>query len=1024
MMMVCYAIFAFTTNSIGEIFQDFYQKDNIIREKMFIIRVSMIKKGVSKSNMKGVYEYIEYYWIEKRDENLYNYNKECCFYKDNFIYETLLRCLTTIQEQRCSTEGAIYDSEIGDSNTWLYFIQQRELEVYIQTPDYSNKRKIQFQNSAIAIIKSRMFRLLSGKQIDMINDKTYFKEEKLQFFQVNNLVVQRSLSVRSKVNSIIYHNQSPKKKAAKISYQAYDISQFQQQPNNNINNNYNTQTWIDLMQLTDSSWLVKYIYSYYFITVTMATVGDGDIKPTTVIEIIVCTVLMMVCCAIFAFTINSIGQIFQDFYQKENIIRQKRFIIGNYMIQKGVSKSTMKDVYEYLEYYWKEKSDENLQEENQIISQLSNSLRQELLAESNRIIFKECSFFKDNFSYETLLRCLPIIQEQRCTPEEIVYDSEIGDSDVWLYFIQQGELDVYIQSPDYSNKRKILFQNSAITILKQFGEVSFFTGEQPKLSLKSLNFSKLLKIKRSDFIKVRIEDKEEYETFQKIYGQLLKSVSHLKREKMKIERSIKYKQPTLENLENYNERYFQYLNDKYEDLVFYEEKYIDVFPYLRQNSCFAFPPEEKIELLNYKINDQNAKESNVNLNICNNIPPNINVISQSDSQTESNSKENISTIHFNPLNSILTQQNQQLIHQISSNMKQTSNTKKNLSVVKQVSFQKSIQNLCEEELPEQNEDFQENSKLKQKILQERDSSFSQYKQIYTTHTNSSSLQSLKLQEPCPSNQQNNKQITVRQTTKDYSGLVTFKSDLQNRSSLQVINCSNSSNNNIMNCQLENRFTQSQKYIQSLSQMPRQFSEMYIRRLTQYEINKQETINDQFDCFLGQFEKMRRMTNYFPYFNYKIVLEKLNKKRKKLNNSRKESLKAEYARSLINHGLINKSRNRNSQKNILLSQNFMNYKQQRKDQRMNSSLFKAESKIMSSENLKVKSHFVTNKLSQDSQEKSQFFQNLEEFITQEVNNFSASKIDPNTPSQSFANEQEFKNQKEVQIFNKKTSYDFQ
>ncbi|KAL4510977.1 hypothetical protein ABPG73_008055 [Tetrahymena malaccensis] len=380
----------------------------------------------------------------------------------------------------CTNRQAIF-KYYRESNAFLYdFISQFfPLSYFLITQDNWQSR------IALVLLLPIVFKY---KDINIIinnmKDKFLFDKKAQNIIELINLF--KNVILISHIFACIWIL------AAKISYLVYNIPQLQQQPSN-LSNNYNTQTWIDMMQLTDSSWIVQYIYSYYFITVTMATVGYGDIKPTNVIEIIVCTALMMICCAIFAFTINSIGQIFQDFYQKENMIREKRFIIGNYMIKKGVSKSTMKDVYEYLEYYWKERSDENLQEENHIISQLSNGLREELLAESNRIIFKDCSFFKDNFSYETLLRCLPIIQEQRCTPEEVIYDSEIGDSDIWLYFIQEGELELFIQSPDYTNKRKIQFQNSAITIIKQgdqFGEVQFFTGEQPKMSLKSLNFSK------------------------------------------------------------------------------------------------------------------------------------------------------------------------------------------------------------------------------------------------------------------------------------------------------------------------------------------------------------------------------------------------------------------------------------------------------------------------------------------------------------------------------------------------------
>lgn len=64
------------------------------------------------------------------------------------------------------------------------------------------------------------------------------------------------------------------------------------------------------MNLEDKEWGIQYLYSYYFISVTMITVGYGEIRPTNPVEVAVCTVIMMVCCLIFGFTINSIGEIF------------------------------------------------------------------------------------------------------------------------------------------------------------------------------------------------------------------------------------------------------------------------------------------------------------------------------------------------------------------------------------------------------------------------------------------------------------------------------------------------------------------------------------------------------------------------------------------------------------------------------------------------------------------------------------------------------------------------------------------
>jgi sporulation-control protein spo0M len=54
----------------------------------------------------------------------------------------------------------------------------------------------------------------------------------------------------------------------------------------------------------------KYVNSMYFAITTMATVGYGDIKPTTTLEREVVCGLELIAGITFAYIIGSIGQIF------------------------------------------------------------------------------------------------------------------------------------------------------------------------------------------------------------------------------------------------------------------------------------------------------------------------------------------------------------------------------------------------------------------------------------------------------------------------------------------------------------------------------------------------------------------------------------------------------------------------------------------------------------------------------------------------------------------------------------------
>ena len=70
--------------------------------------------------------------------------------------------------------------------------------------------------------------------------------------------------------------------------------------------------WIKAKNLDDNSPVEVYVCSIYFAIIAMITVGFGDIVPVNTYERIY--VILMTCfsCGIFAFAINTIGNIVKE----------------------------------------------------------------------------------------------------------------------------------------------------------------------------------------------------------------------------------------------------------------------------------------------------------------------------------------------------------------------------------------------------------------------------------------------------------------------------------------------------------------------------------------------------------------------------------------------------------------------------------------------------------------------------------------------------------------------------------------
>ncbi|KAL4463533.1 hypothetical protein ABPG72_014936 [Tetrahymena utriculariae] len=209
-----------------------------------------------------------------------------------------------------------------------------------------------------------------------------------------------------------------------------------------------------------------------------------------------------------------------NWLSKQNIqdeLNDKITTMQRYLNRKNVNISLKSRIRHYLSFLAQEQRDRDKQAEDQIISILSNKLREEITIEINSKILNKFNIFSSNFSQQTLDKLVFKMTEVLINPNEIIFREEQND-DMSIYFIQSGVIEIYQQSVQKLDKPNVI---KTLTDESLFGEISFFSGLSRKASARSINLSTLYKISREDFIEIIHESSEDYQRFKMIQEQIV-----------------------------------------------------------------------------------------------------------------------------------------------------------------------------------------------------------------------------------------------------------------------------------------------------------------------------------------------------------------------------------------------------------------------------------------------------------------------------------------------------------------------
>ncbi|CAD8060849.1 unnamed protein product [Paramecium primaurelia] len=260
-------------------------------------------------------------------------------------------------------------------------------------------------------------------------------------------------------------------------------------------------TWIKQQQLQDSLWIDRYIVSFYWSIVTMTTIGYGDITPVNLTERLFCIIMTLISTATFAYSVNSIGQIFKDMSKQSTQFKTNMNSLNKYLKNQKVSPTLQIKFRRYFEYFWSKPSQEVIQFQDQIPQQLKN----QMIVEINIKLLKQLDLFKQ-FSNSLLNTLCLQLQEQQLQPDEYLFKQNyLADK---LYIFVNGQIELYV----LINKKKRIIEKIKTPCL--IGQLNYFLNNEYNYEAIATKNTKILTIDRQSLIENIKQSDIDYEIYK------------------------------------------------------------------------------------------------------------------------------------------------------------------------------------------------------------------------------------------------------------------------------------------------------------------------------------------------------------------------------------------------------------------------------------------------------------------------------------------------------------------------------
>ncbi|KAL4505473.1 hypothetical protein ABPG72_002535 [Tetrahymena utriculariae] len=272
-------------------------------------------------------------------------------------------------------------------------------------------------------------------------------------------------------------------------------------------------SWISHFQLDRYSVDQLYLQTFYYMIITMTTIGYGDYYPTTPSEKVFITVVALIATNVCAFSFSQISEIVKYEQDKKQAYQQIMQGINKEMNNVGLNILLQHKVRKYYEFQHNQQNEDRQQNRLTLIENLPSQIKQEVLLDVNVDFLKQITFI-NQLTNECKKQISLNVKQRIFYPEEVVFKEKEYNS--CLFFISQGSVQLSITVKTKNESSDEMMSEMVIEQLKKkdvFGFEGFLYNSQNPYNAKCGGYSVITYIEREELINILQQFPQDYEKY-------------------------------------------------------------------------------------------------------------------------------------------------------------------------------------------------------------------------------------------------------------------------------------------------------------------------------------------------------------------------------------------------------------------------------------------------------------------------------------------------------------------------------